>query len=59
MISFFVLNPGWAEVAVAALNVLQVVLLAWIARGVSEATTDRRERGAREDRYRRADDGPR
>ncbi len=52
------MNPNWPEVALAAMNMLQVVLLAWIARDVSAAKADRDERGAREDRYRRADDGP-
>jgi hypothetical protein len=32
---------AWPEVALAFLNVVQVVLLAWIAQGVSEAKHER------------------
>jgi hypothetical protein len=39
-----VADPSWAEVALAGLNVLQVVLLTWIASDVRDAKHDRRRR---------------
>jgi hypothetical protein len=49
--------PSWQEVALAAVNVIQVVLLAWIAASVHEAkrTRDWRDRRDEEDRMIRDD----
>jgi hypothetical protein len=43
----------WSEVALAAVNVVQVVLLSWIASNVSAAKNNREWRDRREDEERR------
>jgi hypothetical protein len=47
------MTSSWPEVAIAAINVLQVVFLAWIARDVNAAKTNREWRDRREDEERR------
>jgi hypothetical protein len=57
LVSFFVLNPTWTEVAITALNTAQVIILAWIARDVADAKSNRAWRDAREDRERAENGG--
>jgi hypothetical protein len=50
--------PSWPEVALAAVNVIQVVLLAWIAASVHEGKRSRDWRDRRDDEERLTSNDP-
>jgi hypothetical protein len=43
------MDGSWPDVVLAAVNMIQVVLLAWIARDVSDAKHNRKWRDRRDD----------